>query len=396
MTFMTERTPPNTNRLRELEISEWLRQSDRLIREGRYVAADDLLQKILTLSPENDTARSYQERIQILVKQLGQRVGLSQEMQTEVRKYRDLIVERRSNRLNSSLLNARKMLEDGYLKKAYEQASLALALDPENSYAGELLRRVETLQRAGGGETTTEHELQFCSLLKESWKQGKPSQDQEEIISSIQVKLSIPGERRLTLERGIRNGLYREALIDIWNTGGIAAFSITEVELLRGRYAISRIDHSLIEADVLKAVRKNRVRGTILLVDEDNDTLLELATKLRAQSYAVIAAGTLDEAFAALGSVTVDAVISEVNFSDGVFGFDLFEFVRSQSGRNRVPFIFMSAVLDRTTLLIGKRLGVDDLLTKPVDTELLVATLQGTSRRNQLSHTHLPPSSRTS
>ena len=41
-----------------------------------------------------------------------------------------------------------------------------------------------------------------------------------------------------------------------------------------------------------------------------------------------------------------------------------------------LPFIFLSALADRQQILEGKKLGADDYLTKPIDFELLIATLE--------------------
>src|SRR5258706_10285837 len=105
----------------KMQVDEWLKEADKCIPEGRYVAADELLQKALNVHPESTTALSYQDRIQFLINQLSQRFGLRDELQMEVRKYRELMIKRKSNQVNTLLITARQYLEDGHFKRAGEQ-----------------------------------------------------------------------------------------------------------------------------------------------------------------------------------------------------------------------------------------------------------------------------------
>jgi CheY-like chemotaxis protein len=358
-------------------IDDWLRQADKYIHAGRYLAADELLQKVLNVHPENEIAISYLDRIQFLVKQLSTRVGLNKETQLEVRKFRDLQIGRKGNQINSMLVTAQKMIEDGHLKKAHEQTSRALGLDSDNSYAKALLQRINELEKAYGSSTEFENEIQFRKILTEAWKEGVPARTEGEQLSTTQSRFKISDKRRSELEREIKNSWYKESLRDLWLAGGLASFNMDLVEKLRSKFDISRLDHSFIESSLLKEVRKNKVRGTILVVDPDDASLLTLSQILRSHHYAVIAATTIDEALASVKEVTPDVILSEVKFGDGSLGFELFEFIRATPATQRAPFIFLNSSLDRTSLLIGKRLGVDDVLPKPVDGELLVATITG-------------------
>lgn len=392
---------PSLDGIQKAQIEEWLRQADKMIRSGRYTTADELLQKVFAIHPDNEVAISYNDRIGFLVKQLSHRVGLTRDVQTEIRKYKDLEVQRSKNQLNSYLVTAHKMFEDGYFKKASELANRALALDSENSYAKALLQRVAELKKDEKESIeNAEIEHQFRSLLRESWRKGPPSQSQRTILDDMRQKFSISEPRQTELEREVRNTLYKDVLHEIWNTGGLAAFNMETVEELRKKFDIARTDHSIIETSLLREVRKNRVKGTVLIVDEDEDSLVDLATNLRTNAYAVISAGTIEEALATLKSVKPDVVISEVNFKTGPHGFELFETIRGTPATAQVPFLFMTSAIDRTTLVISKRLGVDDILTKPFDYEMLFAIMTGKLLRRDkiappislmISQPHFPP-----
>ena len=359
------------------QIDEWLRQSDKCIREGRYIAADEFLQKVFHAHPENTTARMYQDRIQFLINQLSQRIGLRGEIQTEVRKYKELIVYRKSNQIDSLLVAARKYLEDGYFNRCNEQITKILALDPENVYAKTLKERLSELKVGDDAGVLKEREYGFRALLKESWSQGAPTAAQREIIAKVQTDIKINDEVRAQLERDARNALYKEALQEIWVAGGLSAFNDETIDNLRSKFEISRLDHTAVEAELLREVRKNKLRGTILLVDGNDANLRELSRMLRLNSFAVAAAIDPEEAFATLKITVPDIILSEVNFANGASGFDLFQVFRSSTTTKHIPFFFISASFDRMTKIVGRRLGVDDFIVKPIDGEMLLATIAG-------------------
>ncbi len=378
---MVNDPPKHPNLGKKPQIDEWLRQTDTLIRAGRYLAADELLQKVFTADPENGTAASYQDRIQFLVKQLSQRVGLAQDVQVEIRKYRDLTLQRKSNQVHSLLVKAQQLIDKGNFTKASDHINMALAMDPGNSYTKAVqLRLDEARHQSPGVAVLSDRESKFCSILKESLREGSPSEAQRAILANMRAELKISSQRAEQLEREIRNLLYKDALHGIWLTGGLAAFTNEAVECLRNKYEIARVDHSMIESSMLREVRKNKIRGTILLVEGDEEHLLEMSSKIRANFYAVIAAGGFGEALAVLQSTIPDVIVSNVGFDAGPGGFDLFEFIRSSNATRRLPFFFIASPLDRATLIVGKRLGVDEFFTWPIDYEVFFAAIAGKLR----------------
>jgi PleD family two-component response regulator len=114
----------------------------------------------------------------------------------------------------------------------------------------------------------------------------------------------------------------------------------------------------------------------VLLVDQDERVLMKLNYALGRRGYRVIGAGGYNEAVALLGHVRPNVIISEVNFENGPAGFDLYLHVSSDAGMAGIPFLFLATTIDRDILIAGKRLGVDDFILKPVDEEVVVASIQ--------------------
>ncbi len=360
------------------QIEELLKQADVHIRAGRYIAADELLQKVFAVQPANEAARAHQDRIQFHTKQLSQRVGLEHDLYHEIVKYREIIAKRNANHVNLLLSSAQQFLEQGSFKKASDQAKKATALDPENIFAKALLQRLAELEAKGGdAASATSRELKFSSMLKELWRDGIPSESQLVVIEKLQQELKITDARRKEMEREIRNSLYKDELHRIWLTGGLSAFTPESVDELHKKYKISRVDHSVIEATVLREVRKNRIKGNVLVVDSNEENLLEISSRLRENYFAVISAGTMDEAMGSIKVIIPDIIISELTFEGVLNGFDFYEFIRTTPSTKQIPFIFMTDVLDRSTVIISKRLGVDEFITKPIDYEFLLAVISG-------------------
>jgi CheY-like chemotaxis protein len=377
---------PSAAHGQKMQIEEWLRQADRHIRAARYIAADEALQKVFEVDPTNEVAEAYHGRIQFFIKQVSQRVGMNVELQAEIRKYNELVARRKVNEVQSYLVKGQKALEEGQLKKASDYVKKALAFNPDNAYAHALKRRIEELQKSGIPEkNSSESVAKLRTVVLETWRDGAPPVAQQNIIKKMQEELGITIGTRLALEREVRNSLYKDALREIWNTGGLSAFTSTTIDELRHKFAISMVDHSFVEGALLKEVRKNKVKATILVLDEDEGNLLEIAKQLRLNSYAVVAAGNIEEALRTVKTITPDVILSEVNFSAGPLGFEFFEFIRSVLGNHASPFFFMTKSLDRTTAIIGKRLGVDDFITKPIDFEMLIASITGKLQRNTSS-----------
>ena len=114
---------------------------------------------------------------------------------------------------------------------------------------------------------------------------------------------------------------------------------------------------------------------TVLVVDQDERVLVHLAETLKKYGLRIVSALDCEEALETVESITPDLVISEVNFANGPAGYDLFSRLRARSQTRHVSFLFLATKIDREVLIAGKRLGVDDFLFKPVDGDVVAASV---------------------
>jgi EAL domain-containing protein (putative c-di-GMP-specific phosphodiesterase class I)/CheY-like chemotaxis protein len=96
---------------------------------------------------------------------------------------------------------------------------------------------------------------------------------------------------------------------------------------------------------------------------------------LRDAGYEVIEAVNGEDALMAISELMPDIVLCDINMPR-MNGLQVLEAVRaSETEMADVPFIFLTAYGEKTDLIKGRKLGADDYLVKPVDFDLLLATV---------------------
>ncbi len=124
-------------------------------------------------------------------------------------------------------------------------------------------------------------------------------------------------------------------------------------------------------------------RELILVVDQDERVLTALTETMRKYGFAALGAATFDEAIEALGKFKPALIISEVNFENGPVGFDLYFWIRNNSELSTLPFLYLATRVTREMLIAGKRMGVDEFILKPLDEEVVMASVLNSLTRRR-------------
>ena len=125
----------------------------------------------------------------------------------------------------------------------------------------------------------------------------------------------------------------------------------------------------------------NVTMTTILCVEDEIELREDLAEELRFANYIVVEAGNGKEGLAAIKEHSPDLVLCDLNMPE-MNGHELLQKLRNDhKATANMPFIFLTALASRTDVIKGKELGADDYLTKPVDIELLLATVESRLRQ---------------
>src|SRR5687768_18473876 len=110
----------------------------------------------------------------------------------------------------------------------------------------------------------------------------------------------------------------------------------------------------------------------LLVVDDDPGLLLAVSETLRAEGYAVVTARRGSEALVRIAESLPDLIISDIRMP-GMDGYALVRNLRSAPRTRLVPIVFLTAKDETADRITGFRTGVDAYLTKPFESEELLA-----------------------
>ena len=121
---------------------------------------------------------------------------------------------------------------------------------------------------------------------------------------------------------------------------------------------------------------------TIMIVDDQPDLLKNLALTIEIAGFNVLTAKDGLQALNLLEEYTINLILADIAMPH-MNGYQLYEYVRERPEWVIIPFIFLTARALDSDIRYGKKLGVDDYLTKPIEPEDLLAAVQGKLRRAQ-------------
>jgi DNA-binding NarL/FixJ family response regulator len=133
----------------------------------------------------------------------------------------------------------------------------------------------------------------------------------------------------------------------------------------------------------------------LILCCEDEPALRrDIADELREAGYRVREAENGVQALAILAECAPDLILCDI-MMPGVDGYGvLAQFRRDFPHLADVPLVFLSALSMAEAVIRGKRAGADDYLPKPIDYDLLLATIEARLRqRRQAGAAHAPTAS---
>ncbi len=395
------------------EISKQIMEADKLIRAGNFEEAQIHVDYILQLEPKNYYARSLQERVRSQLKKTEQKIQQQINSETES-------MDRKLAAISELLKVAEQYVEEKAYYKALNQVAKVYAIDPYNHFAQVYSTRIDTLiqkdakERQGSSHpkpatlpktspaiTTPPKEIiqaskpvqqvqpvganaqinMYKELLREMWFDGKLSEREQEDLAKARNRLNISLQEHSELEREVKTDAYIEALRIAWIDGTVSTHEKEMLQAMQQKYGISIEEHISVEATILWARNKSTEKKTLLIVDDEKSILLSLAARLSSHGYNVLTAETVKGALQLLEKNMPSLILSDVNFLNSEMdGFEFYNKVRHDEKLKSIPFLFMSSISDELVVRAGLRLGADHFLTKPLNFELLLATIEGKTK----------------
>ncbi len=218
----------------------------------------------------------------------------------------------------------------------------------------------------------------YKSMLMEIWKDGSVTPDEQTRIDSMRETFAITPEEHLVIERDVRIMSYLHSIREEWRKG------ITDFSVQRKRFLITDQEQLSIEPRVIQLLQSLQSNGSVLVLDDEEPFLTIIKSVLDEGGYYCFTAMTGEEGLHLLESMTPDIVICDINFSKpNMSGFAFYERFRSIDKFLTTPFIFLSGLDQDVLVRTGKKLGADDYLFKPIDVEMLMATIEGKLKRSR-------------
>lgn len=119
-----------------------------------------------------------------------------------------------------------------------------------------------------------------------------------------------------------------------------------------------------------------------ILIVEDEDLLrLSLKEILEQEGFECFEAKDGNTGLEFVHSANPDLILCDVRMP-GMDGLELLNEVRNTPNTSQIPFIFLSALIDRTDIRKGMNLGADDYLTKPVNPDELIKSIRTRLNKN--------------
>lgn len=128
---------------------------------------------------------------------------------------------------------------------------------------------------------------------------------------------------------------------------------------------------------------QERPATTILVVEDNIDLNMAICEILESYNFVAHSAKDGFEALTWLKSHKPDMILCDIMMS-GMDGYTLLKHTRADTELRTLPFIFLTARTSVADQRLAKEIGIEDYLTKPVDSSDLIAAINNALRRRQI------------
>jgi DNA-binding NarL/FixJ family response regulator len=126
---------------------------------------------------------------------------------------------------------------------------------------------------------------------------------------------------------------------------------------------------------------------SILIIEDDPAYRSMMSVILQLEGFDVCAVPDGQSGLAALAEKRPDLILCDIKLPD-IDGHAVLENLKATNTLANIPFIFVTAMVDRADIRRGMSAGADDYLPKPFSADELLAAVTGRIRRHEMINVH--------
>lgn len=140
-------------------------------------------------------------------------------------------------------------------------------------------------------------------------------------------------------------------------------------------YLIKPVGHSLLKATLNKVLSHSDRPKTILIVDDEEDTLQLLRDRLTEEGFQTIEASNGREAIEKATESNPDLILLDIMMPE-ITGWDVMESLKQKEGTASIPVVVLSAASSEADRQRGYDMGISNYLTKPFEIKDLISEIK--------------------
>jgi DNA-binding response OmpR family regulator len=140
-------------------------------------------------------------------------------------------------------------------------------------------------------------------------------------------------------------------------------------------YLVKPVGHSLLKATLQKILAKSDRPKTILIVDDEEDTLQLLKDRLNEEGFQTIEANNGRDAIEKATHSNPDLILLDIMMPE-ITGWDVMEQLRKQQDTASIPVVVLSAAASEAEVRRGYQMGIKNYLTKPFEIRELISEIR--------------------
>lgn len=403
---------------RAQRISDLLKTADRYVLQGNFKRATELVNLVFDLDANNIYAKAYLQRIQVFKnKSTGEidDVPVSDIVPEDFDKPIDSpfeVQETGEDGIDSHCEQTAEQepeTEDEESESSEQWQSNKLSFDDQRKIAeGRVSEQADFIEKEKdekqrilerGGEPAgrdpeiqkrEENENSYRKALEIAWKSGTVSKKERDELEKLRAESDISDERHAEIEHSVKLNAYINAVKEAWQDGLITPTSARTLEELRDRYSVSIDEYLKIESRIMYELHGLRVKGVVMVIDDDVELSKIIKSILREEGYTPFSVHRPEDGLNILEKTTPDLILLDITFpKPSMSGFTTYEHIRKRANLRFVPVVFMSGLDEEHIVQLGKKMGADDYIVKPISQDLLVSTIEGKIKRYKEMRTSL-------